>query len=58
MKCLCQDSERKVCGKEMTTEEYEQDGMCDACASEVWYELIAKTPYHWTHPKEVSCSTP
>lgn len=47
-KCPCQDSTGKVCGKEMTSEEYEQDGMCWNCADNVWSELKGENE-GWTH---------
>ena len=59
MQCLCPDSSGKLCVKEMTKEEEEQDGMCDVCACHVWEEirhdrLSLRTPnndteYIWYH---------
>lgn len=51
MKCECQDSNGDVCGKEMTPEEVEQDGMCYACADNVWEEMHNNIDHHWEHPK-------
>ena len=49
-KCKCQDSEGVTCGKEMTSEEVEQDGMCWKCADHVWNEMDGgDTEYYWTH---------
>ena len=49
MKCKCQDSSGKVCGKEMTEEEYDQDGMCQNCGDELYTELTTKE-YVWSRP--------
>ena len=40
MICQCQDDNGNICGREMTKEEYEQDGMCNICADALW-ELYA-----------------
>ena len=50
MKCQCEDSSGVVCGKEMTKEEYKQDGMCWDCADHVWNEMTSTEPYKWHHP--------
>lgn len=36
--CLCEDDNGTVCGKPLTKEEFEQDGMCGACADWLWEE--------------------
>lgn len=46
--CKCQDSNGVECGKEMTVLEFEQDGMCDACACNVWNELTSDC-HRWVH---------
>ena len=39
--CKCQDSDGNVCGREMTNQEQDQDGMCWHCADSVWNELTS-----------------
>ncbi len=48
-KCQCEDSTGKACGKEMTQEEEDQDGMCQRCGDQVWNEMTSEEPYHWEH---------
>ncbi len=47
MRCRCQDSKGAVCNKRMATKERKQDGMCQACADNVWVELT--TGKEFTH---------
>lgn len=49
MKCPCKDSQGHVCGKEMTVEEVEGDGMCGFCADNVWAEMHSEEEYEWYH---------
>lgn len=49
LKCECQDSAGMPCGKAMTKEEYDQDGMCTKCANHIWRELRSEGGYTWTH---------
>ena len=49
MNCECPDSSGKVCGKGMTTQEFEQDGMCCVCADHVWNEMSTNQSYTWHH---------
>lgn len=48
--CKCQDSNGTVCGVEMSTEEFEQDGMCTACADNVWAEMYEGKD-DWIHER-------
>ncbi len=51
-RCNTQDCQGVVCGKEMTQEMLDQDGMCELCAGHVWNEMTAHTDeYYWTHEK-------
>lgn len=52
--CQCEDSECQVCGKEMSREELEQDGMCGYCAGNVWHEMTALEEYLWYHNKNIN----
>lgn len=47
--CVCQDSNGLVCGKEMTKQEYQQDGVCSTCADHVWTEMGSTDDYFWKH---------
>ena len=48
--CRCEDSEGEVCGKVMKPKEFTQDGMCAACADNVWAEMNDKSlNYMWKH---------
>lgn len=51
MLCKCQDSTGKVCNKPLSTEEYDQDGMCSTCADNVWEEMN-NPEYFWEHESE------
>lgn len=56
MECKCQDSNYSVCGKPMTKQEHEQDGMCGVCADHVWAEMRAPIDeYVWTHLAAPEC---
>jgi len=49
-KCECEDSDGVVCGRTMTNEELEQDGMCQTCADNVWSEMTNDdVGCHWSH---------
>jgi hypothetical protein len=37
--CQCEDSSGNICGKEMSKEEIDRDGMCGNCAGMVWNEM-------------------
>ncbi len=49
-KCPCEDSAGKVCGKVMSKEEEEQDGMCQRCGDQVWNEMTSESHEEWHHP--------
>ena len=36
MICKCQDDNGNTCGRKMTREEHEQDGICNVCADSLW----------------------
>ena len=46
-KCLCEDSAGHICNKEMTKEEFDQDGMCYNCADNLFNEMMSKDEYKW-----------
>ena len=48
-RCQCQDSYGNACGREMTAEEEAQDGMCDACACNLWEYLVSKGVHVWSN---------
>jgi len=48
-KCKCEDSNGIVCGNLMTQEEQEDDGMCHACADNVWEEMHNNPSHKWEH---------
>lgn len=52
MECKAQDSAGKICGKTMTKEEIEQDGMCQWCADNIWEEMQV-VDYQWYHKDKV-----
>lgn len=52
-KCKCQDSSGKVCGRQMTKEEKEQDGMCCHCADNVFVEMTFNDNHYWLHSDRV-----
>lgn len=51
MKCNTQDSKGNVCGKEITQEEIDQDGMCYNCADNIFIEMTSNSNYKWEHNK-------
>ncbi len=51
--CKCQDSDGNVCGREMTNQEQDQDGMCWHCADSVWNELTSNDTVKWKHSDRV-----
>ncbi len=51
--CKCQDSAGEVCGRIMTKEEDDQDGMCWHCADNVWNEITSNKISGWKHSDRV-----
>jgi len=49
--CECQDFYGVRCGKVLTDEEFEQDGMCSYCADNVWEEMKSGTKWRVKHFK-------
>ena len=47
--CQTKDSNKVVCGKQVTKKELDQDGMCGFCAGHVWSEMIAVGEHKWSH---------
>ena len=47
--CKCQDSESNVCGVVMSEDEFDQDGMCDKCACNVFEEMFHNKDHQWKH---------
>lgn len=53
MLCKVQDSNGVVCNKSMTQHEFEQDGMCDACACNLFNEMFGDLE-SWSHDDDLS----
>ena len=51
--CNCEDTTGDVCGRVMTKEENDQDGMCWHCAGNVWNEMTTGTNNDWKHSDRV-----
>lgn len=51
--CNCQDSAGDICGRVMTKEENDQDGMCGHCADSVWNEMTNNALSEWKHSDRV-----
>jgi len=51
--CKCQDSTGEVCGRIITKEEDDQDGMCWHCADNVWNEMTSNKLSGWNHSDRI-----